>query len=292
MDEMTPLVNVDDDAPASPPPPAEPPAPVAAAPVVPEPAADPDEAEAVELPGGKHVPLSALKTVREENKTLREKAQQAESLAQQLAQLQGQLQGYQQVTQQLAQPRAPQAPAAPQTDERALTFARSLDLYTQDSSGQPVLDVQKAQNILGIVKEMAKQEAGSLVQPIAQATARDRALVNYQWAIQQKDPSGKPVDQKVLTEIWRTMPVEYTADPQIAKTLLFTAMGMERANTAPTPAAPPPTIVTESVGGVPRVRQTMSGLEQRIAADKGIKPEAWQEHTKNFKPGHTTVLED
>src|SRR5689334_11760545 len=100
MDELTNLVNVEDDTPE--------PAPAAVAP--PEPPAvsvapgDPDEAEAVDLPAGKHVPLAALKTVREENKALREKAQQAEQLASRLAQLEGQLQGYQQVTQHLQQP--------------------------------------------------------------------------------------------------------------------------------------------------------------------------------------------
>jgi len=288
-DDVAGLVNVDDDstpAPVTPP--------VAAAPVeppAPEPPEDPDEAEAVELPAGKHVPLAALKTVREENKQLRERAQHADQMAQQLANLQGQLQSYQQVTQQLQQqPRVPQAPAP--VDENAATFARSLDLYRQGSNGQAELDVDKAQAILGIVKQMARAEAGQLVAPIAQSTARDRALTNYQWAIQQKDPSGKPVDQKVLTEIWRTMPVEYTADPQIAKTLLFTAMGMERANTQPIPQAPPPPVQTEGVGGTPRPRVSMSEMEQRVAKERGIAPDKWQEFTKGFKPGHTQVLED
>lgn len=291
MDDLTPLVNVDDDAaPVIDTPPV-----VAAAPepVAPEPPADPDEVEAVELPGGKHVPLSALKTVREENKTLRERASQAETLAQRVAQLQGQLEGYQQVTQQLQNQRqAPPPPASPEIDETALTFARGMDLYVQDEHGRAIPDLQKAQSILGIVKQLAKQEAGNMVGPIAQATARDRSNVNYQWATQQKDPSGKPVDARVLAEIWKTMPIEYTADPQIAKTLLFTAMGMERANAQPTPAAPPPTVVTESLGNAPRTRNVMSGLEQRVAADRGIKAETWHEHTKNFKPGQPVTLED
>ena len=37
-----------------------------------EPPADPDESDAIELPTGKHVPLSALKAQREENKALKQ----------------------------------------------------------------------------------------------------------------------------------------------------------------------------------------------------------------------------
>ena len=293
MDDLSNLVNVEDDTPQTPAPPA-PPA-TAALPADPPPAppSDPDEAEAVDLPAGKHVPLAALRTVREENKQLREKASQAEQLATRLAQLEGQLQGYQQVTQQLQQqPREPQPRQAPPTDDVASTFARSLDLYRQGSNGQAELDVDKARAILGIVEQIAAQKADARVMPIAQATARDRSTVNYQWALQQKDPSGKAVTRAVVDEIWRTMPVEYTADPQSAKTLLFTAMGMERMNTPAHPAIPPPPIVTESVGGTVRRVAPMSDLEQRIAKDRGIKAEDWQKHTHGFKPGHTTVLED
>lgn len=290
-DDLTPLVNLEDDAPA---PAAPPPAPVAAAPVAEPPPVelppDPDEAEAVELPGGKHVPLAALKTVREENKHLRSKATQADQLAMKVAQLEGQLQGYQQVAQQLQQPRQ-SAPAAPQTNAVALKFAQSLDLYRPDGNGQAIPDVEKAEAILGIVKEMAKQEAGNLVGPIAQTTARERSVRNYQWARTVKDPNGKTVPQSVVDDIWRSFPTEFTSDENIAKTLVYTAMGMDRMHAQPQPVAPPPPVHTDSVG-VPARKVAMSDLETRVAQNAGIKPEKWQEHTKGWKPGHTTVLED
>src|SRR5262247_1797426 len=80
MAEPENLINVEDDTPEAP----APPAPVAAAPAAPPqeaPPEDPDEQESVEIQGGKYVPLSALKTVRQENKSLKEKAQQADQLA-------------------------------------------------------------------------------------------------------------------------------------------------------------------------------------------------------------------
>lgn len=290
MADDTTLVNVDDDAPA--------PAPVAAAPAAPPPAVeppappdDPDEAEAVELPAGKHVPLAALKTVREENKTLKERAQQAETLAAENARLKGQLEGFQQVTQQLRQPQQAPAPQQSQTNEAALLFARGLDLYTQDGSGNAVPDVQKAAAILGIVEQIAEQKAGKLVMPVAADAARRASAANYQWALQQKDANGRTVPKAVIDEMWSKMPLEHTAQPEIARTLWLTGLGMATANQAAQPAVPPPPVVTEAVGGNPRTRPVMSALEQNIAAAKGIKAETWQEHTKGFKPGHTTVLE-
>lgn len=288
MDDVTTnLTNVEDDAP---PPVFTPQTPEPVAADAPPAPSDPDEAEAVDLPAGKHVPLSALKTVREENKSLREKAQQAETLAAQLAHLQGQLQSYQQVTQQLQQTR-PATPQPQAQDETALKWARSLDLYTQDANGQAVPDVAKAQALLGIIEQVAEQKAAKYVTPIAEHTARAASAQNYRWALAQKDQNGRQVPKAVIDEMWSKMPLEHTAQPEIARTLWLTGLGMTVANQAQQPAIPPPPAVTESVGGNPRTRPVMSELEQKIAADRGIKPETWTEHTKGFKPGHTTVLE-
>ena len=274
----------------------DPPAPIAPVVIVPEsvappePPPDPDEVDAVDLPGGKHVPLTALKTVRAENKSLREKAAQSEVLAGQLAQLQGQIAGYQQVQAQLRQPQP--APQPSQPDPTAITFARSLDLYTQDASGQAVPDVAKATQILGIMANVAQQASGKLVQPLAQQIAEQRSSVNYQWALGVKDPDGKTLPKELVDEVWRSMPTEYTANPEIAKTLVFAAAGMDRMRQAPKVSPPAPPVFTEGVGATPRARAVMSELETRIAAEKGIKPEDWAKHTKDFVKGRTTILED
>ena len=289
------LLNVEDDLP-EPPPVVPPPVPVvtAPAPVEPppvEPPPDPDEQEAVELQGGKYVPLPALKAVRGENKELRAKVADRDALAQQLAQLQGQVAGYRDVQQQLQRPPgAPAGPVAP--DPQVVAFARSLDLYTQDASGQAVPDVAKATQILGVMQQVATAAAGQLVRPIAESTARDRSTVNYHWALSVKDPNGKTIPKELVDEVWKSMPLEATANPEIAKTLVFAAAGMDRMRQGPTIAAPPPPVVTEPVGGVPRSRAVMSSLETKVAAERGVKAEDWAKLTTGFTPNRSQVLED
>jgi len=262
------LLNVEDDTPEPAAPPAA--APVAAAPAEPpvEPPPDPDEQEAVEIQGGKYVPLPA-----------------------QLAQLQGQVAGYREVQENLRR-QAPAPPQAPQTDERALAFARGLDLYTTDASGQAVPDTAKAASILGIVKELAKQESQQASLPVAQHMARQASIQNYQWALSVKDPHGKTLDRNIVNEVWKSMPIEATANPEIAKTLVYTAMGMERMNQQAQPPAPGPVVHTESVGGNPRTRPQLSALETKVAAERGIDHAKWAENTKDFVKGRTVTLED
>jgi len=286
------LINVEDPEPEPEGPPAPPVAAAPAEPPAPDPPPDEDEHEAIELQGGKFVPLPALKAVRLENKELRTKAAERDQLAQQLAQLQGQVQGYQQVQEQLRRQSAPPPGPAP-TDERALAFARGLDLYTADEKGQAVPDVAKAANILSIVKELAKQEAQQSALPVAQHMARQASIQNYQWATTVKDPQGKTIPTAIINEIWKSMPIEATANPDIAKTLVYTAMGMERMNQTPQPAPPAGAPVrTEGVGGGRPARPALSQLEQNIAKERGVDAAKWAEHTKGFVAGRTTVLED
>ncbi len=283
------LTNVEDDTPPAPVvPPAVVPLAEPVAGVVP---AEADDQDAIEMPGGKYVPLAALRTVRGELKSLKERAAQVEPLAQRLAQAEGQLKGYADVAEQLR--RAPVAPVPVPVNEKALAFARGLDLYTQDAQGQAIPDVNKAAAILGIVGQMVAEQTDARILPMAQATARDRSLANYQWARQVKDPQGKLIPSQLIDEVWRNMPLEATANPEIAKTLVFAAAGMDRfSQTVPPPAPLGPPTVTEAVGGNPRTRPAMSDLEDKVATERGIKPEDWAKHTKGFAPGRTTILED
>jgi hypothetical protein len=286
------LINVEDDTPVPETPPV---VPVAAAPPAdppaPDPPADPTEHEAVEIQGGKYVPLAALRTVRDELKSAREKASDNETLRQRLAQLEGQVQGYQEIAQQLRQPAAP---VAPTTDPRALAFAQKLDLYTQDDKGQAVPDVAKAAAILSIVEEVADQKTSSRLGPMLQQTARERALNNYQWALQVKDPvTQQPIPKPLIDEVFKMMGMEAAANPEIAKTLLFAAAGMERMTKSPQPAAPvAPPVVTEGVGGNPRARPILSQLEKSVAKERGVDEATWAKHTTGFTPGRTVTLED
>lgn len=281
------LANVEDD---SPEPPQQTAQPQQAAP---EPPQEPEEEEAVDVNGTRLVPLSALKQVREELKAVRGQASQAQQLAQQLAETRGQLQGYQQVTQQLQAQRQAPEPKESKVDPNALKFAQRLDLYRQDASGQAVPDTDKAAELLAIIEQVADQKASARMQPLQQQSAQQASARNYQWAIGIKDPSGRQVDQSVITEIWKAFPAEYTANPQVAQTLVYTALGMDRmrqqAQVQP-PAGPP--VHTEGVGGNPRNRPVMSELERKIAADRGVDEKKWASLTDGFVKGRPNVLEE
>jgi hypothetical protein len=166
-----------------------------------------------------------------------------------------------------------------------------LDLYTQDANGQAVPDVAKAASILGIVQEVAGQIADSRVLPMVQNTARERSIANYNWALTVKDPvTGKPLQKELINEVWKSMPIEATAHPEIAKTLVFAAAGMERMNQQAVPAPPAgPPVVTEGVGGTPRNRPVLSQLEQNVAKERGIDHTKWAENTKGFQSGRTVT---
>lgn len=285
------LTNVEDDQPEAPVAQQPEPAPPQAAPDAP---ADPDDAESVEIQGGKYVPLSALRNVRDELKSLKGQASQAQTLAQQVANLQGQLQSYQHVAQTLQQQRqAPPPDPREQVNPNALKFAQRLDLYRQDASGQAVPDTDKAQELLSIIEQVAEQKARANVEPIQKRAAMEASARNYQWAVAVKDPHGRQVDQHVINQIWQAFPPEYTANPQVAQTLVYTALGMDRMRQqaqVPPPAGPP--VHTEGVGGNPRTRPAMTDLERRIAADRGVDEKKWGKLTEGYRPGHTTILED
>jgi hypothetical protein len=152
-------------------------------------------------------------------------------LRQQLATLQGQVAGYQEVQQQLKRQQRPRPRPHSSRIRARSPSRRKLDLYTQDANGQAVPDVAKAASILGIVQEVAGQIADSRVLPMVQNTARERSIANYNWALTVKDPvTGKPLQKELINEVWKSMPIEATAHPEIAKTLVFAAAGMERMN--------------------------------------------------------------
>src|SRR5262245_39408239 len=110
------------------PPPNVPAEPVAAAPAEPPPAPpDPDEAQAIEVQGGKMVPLPALKAAREETRTWKEKAAKVEALEAEAAALRPYKQFMDQHPGLLQQPAQPAAPPDPKADPELVELARSLD---------------------------------------------------------------------------------------------------------------------------------------------------------------------
>src|SRR5262245_51277364 len=100
------------------------------------PQVDQDEAQSVDVQGkGKHVPLSALKEAREENKKLKERAAKADAYENWINQNKPKV-DFMDQNQHLWQQPKPQAPP-PDADPKLVRIAKSLDFYTTD--GKPDL---------------------------------------------------------------------------------------------------------------------------------------------------------
>lgn len=283
--------NLEDDGPAL-----DPPAPVAEPPVqeadAPEaPHEDkPAEVEAVEVAGQRYVPLAVLKTMRDENRTLKEAAARADQLEARLREIEPYAQFVQNNRDLLIQRQAPDpAPAAPAVDPDALEAARLLDFYKPD--GTP--DTDKGARWLALQEKRSERIAEARIRPLVQQNQQDQAALNFQRALQMKDPHGNSPSRETLQSLWQNMTPELVADERVAFFLANTALGMDqmrsRKATVPVPA---PALVTETSGGNPRTRPLLSPLEERIAAERGISQTKWAEHTRGYQAGKPTVLED
>ena len=286
------LLNVEDDGPdpATIP---EPAAPIAAAPEVPPAAPEEEDPTSVDL---RDIPkvsglLAALKSERESNKALKEKASRAEQLEAYVNESRPYVE-FLKNNPDLLKPR--QAPPAPQpspvqdVDPQAEEMARLLDLYTPE--GQP--DLKRAQKFLKVVDTKAAQQAQAVVAPVHARSAQEQSNANFNLALTYKDPAGRSPSRDALAAVWRSMDPSQTADPHVASILTLTALGMDYANTKPQPQAPQHApLVTEGSGSAP-ARPNLSRLEASIARDRGVKESTWQDFTKGFQPGRPQQLED
>lgn len=283
--------NLEDDGPA----PVATPDPPAA--TVPDPAVvppEPDEQSAVEMQGGKYVPLDALKATRAELKVAKEAASQMETLRQQNAQLMGSLQTFQHLQQQMQRP-ATEPIAATPVDPSAEMYARSLDYYKAD--GTPDLD--RGGKFAALVRQEATKLAQQAIEPYAQQTQQERAAVNFQRALATKAPNGMQPKSETLTWMFQNLPASMTSDPRTAQMLPALAIGLDvlsgQRGAPPSPAAPlTAPVVTEASGGGPsRPRSPgINDVERAIIANRNMDEKRYGELTKGFRPGRSNVLED
>lgn len=283
------LMNLEDDGP-------EPVADVAPADVAPveaapdAPVADPDEADAVDIGGQKAVPLAVVKELREKVRNLSEKAQKADALEAWQRENEPALRFLQNNRDLLIQRAEPPA-AAPSIDPDAREAALLMDFYKPD--GSP--DDERGAKWLALQEKRANRVAEAQMAPIRQRTQMDQATANYNLARQVKDANGESPSDASLQAIWRQMPPELVADPSVAGVMAALALGLDRLNgpkRGPVVPMPPPALMTEPSGGHPKARPSLSPLEERIAADRGVSQTKWQENTRGYQPGRAMTLED
>lgn len=289
-------VNLEEDGPAEYP---ETPAPVAeAAPEAPPEEAKPAEVEAVEVAGQKYVPLAGIVSERKQRQAAEKTAGELQARLQQLEQQYGQIAPYAEILKnnpQLLSPRQPEPVAVEPTDDPDLVeLAQTLDLY-DPTTGKP--DVKKAEKIRNIQRREAEKVAQSQVQPFQQREIEGQVSRNYAMAVNAKTPDGEPLNRAVFDDLWRQAAAEpggmkTLSDPRSVMALVLMASGAARWNAQPKVQAPPPALETEASGGNPRTRPSLSAMEERIAAEKGVAPSKWAERVRTFQKGGSNALED
>jgi hypothetical protein len=297
MSEEVVGVNLEDDGPAEFP---DTPAPVAETPAeAPPEEAKPAEVEAVEVAGQKYVPLAGIVSERKQRQAAEKTLNETQARLQQLEQQYGQIAPYAEILKnnpQLLSPRQPEPVAAPDPadDPDLVELAQTLDLY-DPTTGKP--DVKKAEKIRNINRKEAERIAQTQVQPFQEQQITARVSQNYAMALNAKTPDGEPLNRQVFDDLWRQAAAEpggmrTLSDPRSVMALVLMAKGAAAWSAQPKIAAPPPALETEASGGNPRTRPSLSPMEERIAADKGVAPSKWEERVKSFQKGGSNALED
>ena len=268
--------------------------PIGAAPVE-----DPEPEGTVEIPTGKVVPLGALQAERGARKEADRKAADLEqrlTLAEQKAQHLDRIKDewdqvqplIQRVRQQAAAPPPPQETPKALSDADAVEYAKDLDLYKTD--GTP--DVDRAQRLASRQERISAKYAQQAMAPLQANEAQRNSSDMRQRVGQMKDPYGYQVDPAILDEVWRVVPAELSAQPNVAGVLHRVALA-EAILKGKHPAlkagqAPSPVVATEGIGAPQRVE---SDTPSRFASAAGISQAEFKKTASGYKPGASNVLE-
>lgn len=95
-----------------------------------------------------------------------------------------------------------------------------------DANNKP--DTKRARQELKIMQAIADRQSGRAVQPVAEATLRDRAAQNHATARTRQFLDGEPIaDQAYIDAAFNALPDEQKADPLVANLTNVIAAGLE-----------------------------------------------------------------
>lgn len=273
---------------ATPDPPAETPKPAEQAPLAA--AAPPNQEEegdpegTVVTPQGKLVPIGAVIAERGRRKEVAKAAAEKDTLIQQLKakadqfdQVEGYLRQAQPIIETIRQnpklvelaknPPQEQAPAGPLSAQEAIDYAKDFDLYKPD--GTP--DVERAQRIAARHESLADRRARQAVAPIYQNHAQQQSYAMRNAIIGLKDEQGNAkFDPQALDEVWKLVPPEESAKPEVANALAIMSLGLSVSRKGAPRQAPAAPIVTESLGGGKPGAPTLSSVGERMQQASGL----------------------
>lgn len=270
----------------------EPQAPAPEAEPAPVAAADPDPEGTVVNPGGeKLVPLSAVAALRQEKQALKQQIDQLRPKAEKVDQVVAEWQAAQPLIQRaLYQPQAPPppAPAGPLSEQEAIEYAKELDLYTPE--GKP--DTGRAQRIAARNESLAERKAAAMVAPLHQQTAEAQSDANLA-AVMAHAQKTRAVDPAIVQEVWKIVPREMSARPDVAKVLWHVAHSQSvlAGRVAAPVTAPPPPVITESVGGDKSKPAALTATAQAFRQAADITPKEYEKIASRYEPGKANSLE-
>lgn len=270
----------------------------------PPPEADDDEAaveaDSVEVKGAKYVRIerareasAKFRAAREEAKAARGEVERLSTVRQQLNEALPYIEALKarpDLLARLSQPAQAEEPKPEAKDDPDLTeLARGVGLY--DAQAQP--DLEAAKRVRAFIRKEAQAIANEAVKPLEEMSAHERSAVNYQRALNIKDPTtGRTPSAETLGFMWKNMPASYSSDPRVAAIMAYAALGYDvsHATVQPKPPDKPP-LETEGSGSR-TVARGLSEFESKVASDRGKTEAQWKELTKGHQPGRPFVLED
>jgi hypothetical protein len=212
----------------------------------------------------------SVKAIKDQLKAVQAQNEQITKAIQPWAPVLQTLQNNPELLQQLQQGHIPQqAPTAPPDPSNAELeeFARTMDLY--DAQGRP--DVQRA----AILDERNKRQMAQLVDervaPLAQGSANDKSINLFQQMALLKGKSGRAVQAESLAEMWKVVPPDMTAEPNVAHFMRWAAMGRDLDEGKMSDIKPPPpALMTESAGGRGNAPTSLNDSQSKIAREMGV----------------------
>ena len=261
---------------------------------------EPEPEGTVEIPTGKVVPLAALQSERDARKAataesagMRERLTAAEAKAAQLDQIAGEWAQVQPLINSVRNgtyrpPTAPEPPQQTLSDADAIDYAKDLDLYKPD--GTP--DVERAQRLAARQERLSSAAAAKAMAPLHANEAQRASADMRQHVAHLKDATGFTVPAEFLDQVWKVVPPELSAQPNVAGVLHRVALA-EAILAGKHPALkagsqPLPVVPTAALGGG---RQGEAPADSRFATAAGISQKEFLKTASAYKPGHSNVVE-
>lgn len=176
-----------------------------------------------------------------------------------------------------AQGPTPSAGGDDYTTDELKAVAHLNNYFTEDGQS---LDLTRARQALDIMGRVSERRTRQIVEPVARATAADRASRNVEDAISRQYVDGAPIaDRSYVTQAFGALPPELAADASVANLVQVVAAGLEyldKRRTGKLGSSREPQYTEGSTGRFNGDGgRGLSNFAQRAAQARGLSNEEW-----------------